>query len=94
MICTMKYAKTVVPIAEAHSQYDKNRHCSVSCMLALTCNDNEVLLAGILKEVRDVFGPGEADREDIIANRYGIGLVSSKRAKTYRECLEQCDLRY
>lgn len=93
-LCSLKHAKTIIPIAEKHSSYDKNRHCTVSCMLAIRCNDNEVLLVGILKEVKDFFGPGEADKEDIVADRYGVDLVRYKRAKTDKECLDQCDLRY
>ncbi len=92
--CTMKHSKRVIAIATSHSDNDKNRHCTVSCMLALKCNDTEVLLVGVLKEFRDVFGPGEADAEDIKADRYGISLVRDDRAQTDPECLEQCDLRY
>ncbi len=93
-ICSMKHSKAVIAVAERHSTYDKNRHCSVSCMLALRCNDNEVLLFGVMKEFRDVFGPGNAERADLIANKFGIDLVKHKRATSDSECLEQCDLRY
>lgn len=93
-ICSMKHSKAVVAVAERHSTYDKNRHCSVSCMLGLRCNLNEVMLVGILKEFRDVFGPGNAERDDLIADKYGVDLVKHKRATSDSECLEQCDLRY
>lgn len=93
-ICSLKHSKRVIEISTNHSTNDKNRHCTVSCMLALQCNDTEVLLVGILKEFRDVFGPGEADAEDIKANRYGINLVRQDRARIDQECLDQCDLRY
>lgn len=92
--CTMKHSKRVIAIATSHSNNDKNRHCTVSCMLALKCNDAEVLLVGVLKEFRDVFGPGQADAEDIKADKYGISLVRQDRARTDNECLDQCDLRY
>lgn len=94
LFCAYRNAKIVVPIAERHSTFDKNRHCTVSCMLALRCNDVEVLVAGYLKEFEDVFGPGDADGQDIIANKYGISIVRNNRADVDRECLEQCDLRY
>ncbi len=94
LFCAYRNAKIVVPIAERHSTYDKNRHCSVSCMLAIRCNDTEVLIAGYLKEFQDVFGPGDADEGDIVANKYGISIVRNNRADNDRECLEQCDLRY
>lgn len=94
LFCAYTNAKIVVPIAERHSSFDKNRHCSVSCMLALRCNDTEVLVAGYLKEFQDVFGPGDADENDIIANKYGISIVRNNRADNDRECLQQCDVRY
>lgn len=93
-LCSVREARKVIPIAEGHSSYDKNRHCTVSCMLALRCNKNEVMLIGILKEIKDLFGPGHAEREDIRADRTGIQLVRNQRARTDRECLDQCDLYY
>lgn len=93
-ICSLKHSKTVIPIAERHSTFDKNRHCTVSCMLSLRCNSNEVMLVGILKEFKDVFGPGNAERADLIADKYGVDLVRHQRARSDSECLEQCDLRY
>lgn len=94
LFCAYRNAKIVIPIAERHSDNDKNRHCTVSCMLALRCNDIEVLVAGYLKEFQDVFGPGDADGQDIVADKYGIFIVRNNRSDSDRECLEQCDLRY
>lgn len=93
-ICSLKHSKAVIAVASEHSTFDKNRHCSVSCMLSLRCNTNEVLLVGILKEFKDVFGPGNAERADFIADKYGINLVRTKRALFDSECLQQCDLKY
>jgi len=93
-ICSMKHSKAVIAVAEKHSTFDKNRHCTVSCMLGLRCNLNEVMLVGIMKEFKDVFGPGNAERDDLYADKYGVDLVRHKRAGTDTECLEQCDLRY
>lgn len=94
LICSIKNAKIVIPMAERHSTNDKNRHCSVSCMLSLRCQREEVMILGILKELKDVFGPGNAERDDLIADKYGIDLVKHGRARTDLECFEQCDLRY
>jgi hypothetical protein len=94
LICSVKHSKAVIAIAEAHSNFDKNRHCAVSCMLGLRCNLNEVMLLGVLKEIQDVFGPGHAERADLIADKFGIDLVRHKRAAIDSECLEQCDLQY
>lgn len=90
----MRHSKAVMEVAERHSSNDKNRHCTVSCMLGLRCNLNEVMLVGILKEIKDVFGPGNAERADLIADKYGIDLVKYKRATSDSECLEQCDQQY
>jgi hypothetical protein len=94
LFCSIKHSKRVIPLASNHSLNDKNRHCTVSCMLALTCNDGEVLLAGVLKEFKDLFGPGNAERKDLVADGRGIHLVRTDRARTDSECLEQCDLIY
>ncbi len=94
LICSLRYSKEVIATAKKHSQYDKNRHCSVSCMLTLTCRPSEVLLIGFLKEFKDFFGPGEADREDLKADRLGVDLARHHMASTQAECLEQCDLYY
>ena len=94
IMCSIKHSKAVIAVAEKHSTYDKNRHCTVSCMLGLRCNLNEVMLVGVLKEFKDLFGPGNAERDDLIADKYGVDLVRHKRATTDSECLEQCDLKY
>jgi hypothetical protein len=94
MICSYRNAKIVIPIAQKHSGYDKNIHCSVSCMLGLRCNTREVLLIGVLKEGKDLVGPGDCDEQDYVADKFGVDLVRQKRAKTDQECLEQCDLQY
>jgi hypothetical protein len=57
-------------------------------MLALKCNDQEVLMLGRLKEFKDVFGPGNAEAADFKADVFGASLTS----KTAVECLSQCDL--
>lgn len=93
-ICSLKHLKSVVQVAKNHSSYDKNLHCSVSCMLTRRCHSKEVLLVGYLKEFKDLLGSGNAERADIEADIYGIDLVKNKRALTDKECLTQCDLRY
>ncbi len=94
LVCSLLNSKRVIAIAEKHSTYDKNRHCTVSCMLALKCDEAEVLIVGTLKEIKDFFGPGNADREDLKADAFGIKLATKGAAKNDRECLSQCDLYY
>lgn len=94
IFCSLYHSKRVIKIAEKHSTYDKNRHCTVSCMLTLKCAAEEVLLIGTLKEVKDFFGPGEASTEDLKADAFGISLASKGAARTDNQCLSQCDLYY
>lgn len=93
-ICSYLHAKKVVPIAEAHSSNDKNRHCTVSCMFTLRCPVDDVLAIGVLKEVKDVFGPGNAEVDDLKADLLGIELAVKGAARTNKQCLQQCDLYY
>jgi hypothetical protein len=94
VICSIRHARKLIPKVEKHSEYDKNRHCSVSCMLAIRCNVSEVMFLGVLKEVKDFFGDGNPEKKDLIADKYGIELATSQRARKDLECFEQCDLQY
>ena len=93
-LCTIETANKYLPQVEKHSDYDKNRHCAISCIMAVKCNDNETLLAGFMKEVKDVFGPGNAEWADYRADKAGINLVKSGRARRVSECFTQCDSLY
>jgi hypothetical protein len=94
IFCSLKHSDSVIAVAKKHSGYDKNLHCSVSCMLSLRCSTKEVLLVGYLKEFKDLLGHGTPDRKDIDADKFGIRLVINKRALEDEECLDQCDLKY
>jgi hypothetical protein len=79
-------------IADQHyNSFDKFKHCGVSCYLSLRCNRGEVGLVGILKEVWDAFGPGNAEFADMKADFYGISLVKKKIAINDEECARECD---
>ena len=93
-VCSLLNAKRVIAIAQNHATYDKNRHCTASCMLALKCNHQEVMMAGLLKEFRDLLGYGEPSQEDLEANAFGIALAAKHAATTDAQCLSQCDLYY
>lgn len=94
VICSLLNAKKVIKIASSHSTYDKNRHCTVSCILTLKCPAEEVAMVGVLKEIKDFFGPGEADIKDIEADLMGVALAQTRAANTNTQCLSQCDLYY
>ena len=94
IFCSLLNIKRIKAIATTHSTFDKNLHCTVSCMLTLKCGAGEALAMGVLKEIQDLFGPGTADVEDLKADKFGIGLATSQAARTDSQCLEQCDLYY
>lgn len=94
VFCSLYHSDRVLEIAKKHSTYDKNRHCTVSCMLTLKCPADEVLLVGTLKEVKDFFGPGEASVADLEADAFGISLAFKGAARSDKQCLSQCDLYY
>ena len=94
LICSLLNVKRVKAIATSHSTFDKNRHCSVSCMLTLKCGAVEAMSMGVLKEIQDLFGPGQADVADLAADAMGVDLAFLRTARTDIQCLEQCDLYY
>jgi len=93
-LCSIYHSKKILEIAKQHSAYDKNRHCTVSCMLTLKCPSPDVLMAGVLKEVQDVFGPGNAEVEDLKADALGISFARDELSLNNQECLNTCDLYY
>ncbi|MBY0516366.1 MAG: hypothetical protein K2P81_05630 [Bacteriovoracaceae bacterium] len=71
---------------------DKTKHCTLSCHLTLKCSAIESWNMGLLKEIIDVFGPGNAEWDDLKADVAGIHLAEDKRATTTPECLRECKL--
>ena len=89
-ICSLYYASDVKKIVESSGHFDKFKHCGVSCLLALRCPSADVLSIGILKELADTVGPGNAEWDDLEADYAGVRLVTSKKARTDKECLSLC----
>ncbi len=75
-------------------EYDKAKHCSVSCMLARRCGVVDALELGALKEFTDIFGPGEADLRDISANLQGAKFALYRTTKSDDDCIELCSTTY
>lgn len=67
---------------------DKIKHCTLSCLVARRCPAWEVEVVGILKEVLDFFGPGNAEQSDLEANRIGISF--SPLSKKDEDCFRFC----
>ena len=93
-ICSSFYVSSIKTKAEKMGGYDKFKHCAVSCMLALRCPASDVLEIGILKELADVFGPGNAELDDLEADYKGVEIVMRLKAKTDDQCKTQCDKIY
>lgn len=94
IICPMYYYSSVKKTVEANGQFDKYKHCSVSCMLTLRCPAVDVLELGILKELADTIGPGNAEIADLRANYFGVALATGQKVKTDKNCMLQCHLKY
>jgi hypothetical protein len=73
---------------------DKTKHCALSCYLALRCGSLESFHVGVIKEIMDLFGAGQAEWADLRANQQGITLARARRAKNQTQCLNECKLIY
>lgn len=51
---------------------EQRAHCLAAGLIARYCSTSEAHLAGIGKELRDLFGPGDAQWSDWRADRAGI----------------------
>ena len=56
---------------------DKRAHCIAGGLIARFCSPTEARFAGLDKEMRDVFGPGDADWSDWQATRAGVRCAAS-----------------
>ncbi len=88
------YTRNQERINHCDTTNDKFMHCSVSCILALQCYPEDVLIIGVGKEIIDLFTPGDADFQDLKADYRGIDLATSKRARDKRACYQQCGSYY
>jgi hypothetical protein len=58
--------------------HDKRAHCVAGGLIARFCSPTEARLAGLGKELRDVFGLGDADWSDWQATRAGVRCAASR----------------
>ena len=56
---------------------DKRAHCIAGGLIARFCSPTEARLAGLGKELRDVFGAGDADWSDWQATRAGVRCAAA-----------------
>jgi hypothetical protein len=78
-------------IADIHPDAagDKHAHCVGAARIAQRCSVAEAILASYAKEMRDLFGRGNAELADVHAGRAGIGCArSSPAAVDVARCCE------
>jgi len=56
---------------------DKEAHCIAGGLIARFCSPTEARLAGVGKELRDLFGHGDPDLEDLRATLAGVRCAGS-----------------
>ena len=68
---------------------DKVKHCTLSCLVAKKCKNDDILVIGAVKEVLDIFGPGNSEWADMKANMLGVHY-----ARTRFTCKTPCKKSY
>jgi len=80
-----------------HSNNDKNRHCTVSCYLRFCYPGFIISLIGLEKELIDLIGPGNSEKEDYEAGERGVKIANQIKSSSIgqqNQCLESCDQYY
>jgi hypothetical protein len=67
---------------------DKRAHCLASGLIARHCSVGEAYMAGAGKEIRDLFGHGDAEWADWQADRRGIACA--RRSSSDEQVAECC----
>lgn len=91
-LCSIRHGRSFYRELKELPLKDKAKHCALSCYLTLKCSAVETFHVGVIKEIIDLFGDGNAEASDIRANLDGIALADSGRALTKSECLKECKL--
>lgn len=68
---------------------DKRAHCLAAGLIARHCSVGEAYFAGAGKELRDLFGHGDADWADWRADR--IGIRCARRVGDDEQLRQCCD---
>ncbi len=89
-VCSIFQAQKIYKDLGRQNISDKTKHCVLSCHMALRCPSFEVWNLGVLKEIYDLLGGGNAEWADLQADRDGIVLATSRRARTTAECYREC----
>ncbi len=68
---------------------DKRLHCLASAQIARQCSVTEAYLAGMGKELRDLFGAGDAEWADWRADRAGMSCRYNHDVAAIEACCAQ-----
>lgn len=90
-LCAISHAYEYKDIVINMPGTDKTKHCTFSCIIALECGVIESYIAGLAKELYDVFTPGTPDIKDIEANVFGIKLAHKGAAQDEKQCMQICN---
>jgi hypothetical protein len=80
-------ARTAIADLDARTAGDKRAHCIGAGLIARRCSVAEAMAASYAKEMRDLFGRGNAEAADLHASRAGIACA---RADPAAASLAQC----
>lgn len=93
-VCGMIVAAKRKSEVERTGTYDKFRHCSLSCVMALQCGPFDAMEAGILKEIYDALGFGDPSMDDLRADLAGTQIGIARDVHTRVDCYRECDRIY
>mgnify|MGYP003640430315 CR=1 FL=1 len=89
-MCSLLYSGRLKQQVELPGVSDKWKHCALSCLLARRCGAEDSFLLGIIKELADVVGPGNAEWADLQADLNGVTLWLMGMGKSDQMCKDQC----
>ncbi len=73
---------------------DKYKHCTISCIVGIECGLTSTAILGMAKEIYDVFGPGNAEIEDLLANFLGLRISRRASVQNLDSCSNACQYYY
>ncbi len=89
-LCSAFYAQRLKSEVNKPLANDKWKHCSLSCMLARRCGGEDSFIIGIIKELADLVGPGNAEWADLRADADGVALAVLGVARSDEQCQSHC----
>jgi RHS repeat-associated protein len=87
--CAEMVAAKIIPTF-GPGDNDKYKHCVVSCYIDVTCDKTTAQAAGIGKEIKDIFGPGNAEWADWQADKEGIRCGENIKKNKKGTCEKPC----